>query len=190
MSKGERQKPASEMSDLEVVTVRIHRQLNDPSVQRVFGAMGLHQHAGGRRIVWVRVQSPVEPPKQAGGRMQSRQGAQGEQPKPQDGSRWRLARVRVQTVDAHIYGEDDGVIDETIKNLIAAVETECPQVNYIFEDWPLDTEEMANLTRYPKAVLRMQIRLTVSDEVLPLKPALGEAHSCGILRDDGTINSS
>ncbi len=187
---GERQKPDAQMSDLERVTVRIHSALNEPSVRRRFGAMGLHEIAGDRRIVWVRVQSPIEPPRQAGGRMQSRLGEQGEQPKPQDGSRWRCARVRVQTVDAHIYGEHDGAIDETIKNLIAAVETECPQTNYLFEDWPLETEANASLTHHPKAVLRMQIRLQVSDEVLPLMPVVGEGHECGLLQEDGTLNSS
>lgn len=188
--KGERQKPREEMSGLELVTVEVHRQLNDPTVARVFGAKGLSQHGQPRRVVWVRTQSPIESPKQAGGRQQGQQGQQGEQPKPQQGSRWRLARVRVQTVDAHIYGEHDGAIDSILKNVIAAVERAWPQVTYIFEDWPQDTEANANLTHYPKAVLRMQLRITVADEVQPLRPVVGEEHECGLLLEDGTLNST
>jgi hypothetical protein len=184
---GERQKPASEMSDLELVTVKIHQQMNDPRVARGWGHKDLDKHAAAPRVVWVRQQSPIESPKQAGGRLQGKQGEQEGTgvPVAQDGSRWRIARVRVQTVDVHLYGRTEAETDRLLKNVIAAIETAWPQVSYIFEDWTEDSH-----THLPKAVMRLQLRLTVADEVQPLKLVEGEAHECGILQEDGWVSST
>lgn len=174
-------------SRLKRVTLAIHAALNDPTVKHGWGAFALKNHAQPRRIVWVRTQSTIEPPKQAGGRLQGiPAGASTEQ----GASRARLCRIRVQVVDAHIYGEDEGAVDDTLDNLLAAVELVWPQTEYIFEDWPLENETDANITHYPKAIVRMRLRLAVADEVLPLQVVAGEAHECGILQEDGSLNSS
>lgn len=175
----------SAKSRLEECTERIHKVLNDPSVQHVFGATGLKAHGKPRRIVWVRTQSPIEAPRQAGGRLQ---GAR-EDERPQNRAfRVRLCRVRVQTVDAHVYGEDDGAADQIVDSLLAAVETEVPQVEYVFEDWPMETLANANLTHFPKVVIRMRIRLAVADEIAPLHAAEFE-HECGLLDAEGNLKS-
>lgn len=177
-------------SEMELISRKIHLTLNDPTVKGVWGAKGLKQWDQVRRIVWVRVISPIESPKQAGGQMQSVRSEQGEQPKPQQGSRVRITRIRVQTLDLHIYGEDEGACDRTVKNLLAAIDLTWPQVTFITEEWTSESPDQAGHTHLPKVVIRATFRLTVADEVAPLMPAAGEAHECGILQEDGSLNSS
>lgn len=179
--------PKRRKSRIERVTEQIHVELKDPSVSHVWGAFALKNHAGPRRIVWVRTTSPIETPKQAGGRLQGIPDAAATE---RGASRARLCRIRVQTLDAHIYGEDDGAVDAILDSLLAAVDIVWPQTEYVFEDWPLETESNANITHYPKAVVRMRLRLAVADEVAPLQVVLGEEHECGIQKADGSFSSS
>lgn len=180
--------PVKKKSRLEGITLEVHKTLANPSVTHAWGAFALKNHPESiRRVVWVRAQSPIETPRQAGGRLQGvPDGATTER----GGARVRLCRIRVQTVDAHIHGEDEGAVDALLDDLLAAIEQTIPQVDYVLEDWPLENEAAASITRYPKAIIRLRIRLAVADEAKRLQSVLGEAHGCGILKDDGSLDPS
>jgi hypothetical protein len=169
-----------EPSQLEVSTIQVHQTLNDSSVARRWGAFRLKGIDQKRRVVWVRVTSPLEAPKQGNGQQQN----------GETGQRFGLACIRVQNVDAHVYAETEARCDHLLKQVMAAIAQTVPQHVFISEDWPLETEENASSTRYAKAVLRVQFRLTVANVIQPLRLVAGEGHECGILQADGSINSS
>lgn len=180
-------------SRMEVVSRLVHQTLNDSSVKNVWGATGLAQWDQKRRVVWVRAPSIITEPSQAGGRIQGGEasGGNGEGSSGQKGtSRWRATRIRQQTMDLHIYAEHELAVDALLDAVIAAIDLSCPQVKYVSENWTSESPENAGHTHRPKVVLQAIFRLTVADEVKPLQAVIDQAHECGLLREDGSINSS
>ncbi len=181
-------KPTSAPSRMEVVSRKVHHELNDSSVKNVWGAKGLDQLDQPRRVVWVRAPSLVTEPSQAGGRIQGGEasGGSGEGSSGQRGtSRWRVTRIRQQVLDLHIYAENELLVDALLDNMIAAIDLSWPQVKFISEDWTPEDN-----THRPKVVLRAIFRLTTTDEVKQLSAVLGQAHECGLLQEDGSFSPS
>lgn len=168
-------------SRLEDITIEIHERLNDATLERRFGRKELQHHDQERRIVWVRVLSPIDTPKRAGATM-----VVGD---PEH--RVNVCQIRVETVEAHIFAETDELIDQLLDNVIAAcwLTLQSVAVQFTNYSWVSQYENEAGETlRTEKVVLRLSFRLPVPEEIKQLTPITEISHVCGTLTNDGDFN--
>ena len=163
-------------SRLEEITEQIHTTLAAASVKRLFGPVHLAHHEQAKRVVWVRERSPIEDPRQAGGKEVS-------------GTRIRVCRLRIEAVAAHVYAETDEALCDLIDVLIAAIDLTVPSARMSGIDWVSHQDHEAGETRRTdKAILHCAFRLPVADEIRELLEVTGIDHECGTLLPNGTVN--
>lgn len=158
----------------------VHALLNDATVKKCDDVASLQRHEVRRRITWLTPGGTTEPPRQAGGRA------------PSDGTAYRIqaCRIRVEHIDAHIFAESREMTERLLDNVIAASCTVARVLEIPSYRW--ETEERENsgkVLRAHECILRINLRLPVPEQILPLVAITSQDHECGTLQDDGTIVS-
>lgn len=168
----------AEKSRLERAVDAVEAELDDGSVVFLVGRAHKLVHGPARRVIWIPVPSPIQFPKQAGGRL----------PDEDPTIRARVARERIETVEIHIYAEDRGTTDRLLDNLIAAILLSIPRAQLQTYSWVSEEEQEAGDTNYVELiVMRCAFPLPVLDEVLPLKAIATITDVCGTTQADGTV---
>jgi hypothetical protein len=137
----------------------IHAQLADASVLSQFGRVKLQENTQQRRVVWVRTQSQVEPPKSVGGRL--------------DGAGNRLRQVyrRAEGVYAYVFAEDETTTELLLDGLLAAIHLTCgPNAMPGSYEWEMEAPGRADIAlRQPKIRLELVLYIPVFDEAAVLQ---------------------
>lgn len=166
-----------EPSRLEKVTRTIHAKIGDPSVTYLFGRKSLKLHEGARRICYVRDGGNVVAPRQTGAEEILN-------------GRYRIAmcRTRAENVVAHLYAETDGVADDLLDALIAAICQVDPNPTFSRYNATSDeAEEAGEILRTYKYIVPFVLRLPVPSSIKPLRVITAIEHECGTLQPDGSI---
>lgn len=172
--------PSDGVSRLEELTIAIHDQLADSTVERMFGRNAKSKQTQARRIVWIPMGGQLIPPRQGGGRL------------PADGTQFRIqsCQDRQARFAAHIYARTYEEAEALLDRVIAAIMLVIPNVTWPapYEDKTHEDKNEAGVTRRTELiVLHVQTRLPVPDEVKPLRTITGTDHVCGTIQGDGTV---
>lgn len=138
----------------------------------------IDKHDLKRRIVWITEGGTIEPPRQAGGRLN---GA--------GSSRVVACKMRVEEVDAYIFGGTREATEDLLDAVIAAAfieggaHLEMTRYRWLSQE----DNRSGTMLRTQLCVLRMLLRLPVSEEITPLTALTGQDHECGTLDEDGDI---
>lgn len=168
------------VSRAEALAIAIHEQLNDSSVERLFGRNDKAKNAQARRIVWIPVGGTIDDPRQGGGR------------RPADGAQSRVqsCKDRKARIEAHIYAESYAETEALLDRLIAATCIVLPNQTFDggYQDVTQEQRNEAGVTnRTDLIVLTLEVRLPVRAEVKELRPIVAFDHVCGTLQQDGSI---
>lgn len=164
----------SHCSRLERITREIHDKLNDPGIEYGFGRKSLTEHAERRRIIYVRDGGIVAPPKQPIGDV--------------DRYRIKICRSRVESVEAHVYGENDEDADDILDALIASVCAKIPDAKISkYDAISEEKSEAGHALRTYKYLLRFEMWLPVPSEIKELRTVTAVADVCGTLDANGEV---
>lgn len=167
------------MSQFRDVAAAVETQLNDDSVKFQYGRDELAKHEQKRRIVWVRKLGVFEAPKNQGGK--SVNGSGGVE------QRIRIAFMKVEEVEAHIYAENEDSCEVLFDAVLAAIKRVgvwiLQPVRY---EWQTELDGIsASRQRQPKIMLVLQSRILVADEESTLVVITDIQHSCKLNGEQG-----
>lgn len=137
----------------------------------LIGRKYLAKHDQKRRMVWVPVDSPVEPPKTTGGR---RVGTGATQTVVVD------AFIRVETVEVFIFAEDEDTIEALFDNLLGVMKRVISG-GLLAGPYRWLTEEDGGsgwVLRQPAIMCRFSFRIPVPRESKAVVILTGEDHTC------------
>lgn len=177
----------------------IHKELDDDTVELLFGRENLNSNSKSRRaVVWVRPGGVVNPPQQGGGLYQSPEQVEaakamvptGEPVEAPSGTRTQFCYEPVDAVVAHLYAEDDLMLERLFYQLLAAIKLACGHLatpgRYV---WPNELE--GNLgKRQPKLELQVTFTFAAPEEISALTLITSTQHTHKFDVDaDGTDDS-
>jgi hypothetical protein len=153
---------------------RIQTDLDDESVEFFVGRKFLKRHEQPRRIVWVPVQSPIEPPQGGGGELT-----------PDGKSRLVICCTRVDVAEALIFDTELECVDELFDELLAAFyRTEANPITPGPWEWVTEMESKAGETIRCNVIrCRFQFRKRVPEEKADLKLITAQEHTCNLVVD-------
>lgn len=164
----------------------IHDELGDPTVELLFGRENLNANDRKRRaIVWVRPGGTTNPPGQGGGLYRSPAEVEAEkamvptgQPvEAPSGSRVQFCYEPIDTAVAHLYAEDDLLLERLFYQLLAAIKLACGHHatpgRYV---WPNEIDGSL-AKRQPKLELQVQFTFAAPEEISALTLITGTVHT-------------
>lgn len=148
-------------------------------VEQVNDRESLQKHQAKRRIAWLTEGGTIEPPDQAGARVSSSNANQ----------RVVACKIRVESVDAYIFGGTREATEELLDAVIAAAfQVGGARLQMPRYRWATQEEPRAGSTlRTQLCVLTMNLRLPVNAEISALTSITGIEDVCGTLDEDGNV---
>lgn len=139
----------------------------------------LAEHSVKRRIVWLTEGGTVEPPDQAGGRLNDANAAQ----------RIVACKVRVESVDAYICGGTREATEDLLDAVISAAwRVGGPRLQMPRYRWATQEDTRSGRTlRTQLCILTLELRLPVSEQISALTTITAVDDVCGTLDANGNI---
>jgi len=158
----------------------IHVRMAAPSVKKMLGRKALSLHDQQRRIVWIRAVSDYVPPVNAGG-------------KAVTGDRHRQVYTLDQAFEAHIYAENEDVLDQIVGNVVASMHLVLgPNIQRLRQDPQTQTEEpqvgKGHVVRGEKILLTGIWKLPQTDEIAQLVIVEQQGHEGKFENAEGTTS--
>jgi hypothetical protein len=153
----------------------VHVRMNSPTVKKLIGRKALSLHDQQRRIVWIRAVSDYVPPENAGGKVVT-------------DTRHRQVYTLEQAFEAHIYAENEDVLDQIVGNVVASMHLVLgPNIQRLRQDPQTQTEEpqvgKGHVVRGEKILLTGIWKLPQTDEIATLVIVEDQDHTC-LLNDE------
>lgn len=174
------------MSVLTDIVADIHGTLNDASVKALLGRKALTKHEQTRRVVWIRgTGSRVSRPVDVGGKLVTNNDATQDRHAP--------IYTMQESVEAHIYAEDEDACEQLFSNLLAAMKT---ALGSAWEpgryEWQTETGSDGVNTGYAVRGCKIQFDSTwmipSTGEIKPLTILTDQTHVCKIESPDGSTS--
>lgn len=160
------------MSRLRKLADEVHEKLNDKSVLLLVGEKTISRNEQRRRIVWDR-----------SGNSSTVQRAQGRSSGKDIGetSRTLSPLDRLESIDVHIYAENESAVDKLFDAFLVALDLVAPTTSGVQSGSYIWTVDENNNERCPKIVLTISVKLPVLDEEKSLTKIVGGSHTCQIV---------
>jgi hypothetical protein len=163
----------------------IHEQLADSTVELRFGREWLNKNDQRRRIVWVRPGGTTNPPGRGGGLYRSPAEVEaeaemvptGEPVEAPSGTRVQFCYEPVDQAFAHIYAENDSLLEQLFYKLLAAIKLACGHhATPGAYAWPNEFDGSLG-KRQPKIELRVDFTFAAPEEIAALVIITSAVHT-------------